>query len=111
MSVFDNAFRAVVGVEGGYTANPLDPGNWTGGKCQIGRCNGTKYGISAASYPSLSIADLTLSDAQVIYRRDYWDKTAGDELPPALALLVFDAAVNSGPTAPPNGSKPRSVSP
>jgi lysozyme family protein len=44
----------------------------------------------------LNIADLTLSDAQVIYRRDYWDKTAGDELPPALALLVFDAAVNSG---------------
>ncbi len=97
MSVFDNAFRAVIGVEGGYTANPLDPGNWTGGKCRIGQCNGTKYGISAASYPTLKIADLTLADAQGIYRRDYWDKTAGDDLPPALALLVFDAAVNSGP--------------
>ena len=61
MSVFDNAFRAVIGVEGGYTANPLDPGNWTGGKCRIGQCNGTKYGISAASYPSLNIAGLTLT--------------------------------------------------
>lgn len=97
MTVFENAFRAVIGVEGGYTANPVDPGNWTGGKCQTGQCKGTKYGISAASYPTLMIADLTLVDAQTIYRRDYWDKTAGDDLPPALALLVFDAAVNSGP--------------
>ena len=97
MSTFDNAFRTVIGVEGGFTANPLDPGNWTGGRCRTGQCNGTKYGISAASYPALDIANLTLSDAQQIYRRDYWDKAAGDSLPPALALLVFDAAVNSGP--------------
>lgn len=97
MSVFDSAFRAVIGVEGGFTANPLDPGNWTGGRCRTGQCNGTKYGISAAAYPALDIASLTLSDAQQIYRRDYWDKTAGDDLPPALAFLVFDASVNSGP--------------
>lgn len=97
MSVFDNAFRAVIGVEGGYTASPLDPGNWTGGKCQVGECKGTKFGVSAAAYPSLDIVNLSLSDAQQIYRRDYWNKTAADQLPPALALLVFDASVNSGP--------------
>ena len=96
MSVFDNAFRAVVGEEGGFTANPADPGNWTGGVCGSGRCSGTKYGISAATYPTLDIAGLTLNDARTIYRRDYWDKVQGDNLPPALALLVFDAAVNSG---------------
>jgi len=96
VSVFENAFKTVVGVEGGYTANPLDPGNWTGGKCRVGQCNGTKFGVSAASYPSLNIASLTLADAQDIYRRDYWNKIVGDQLPPALALLVFDAAVNSG---------------
>jgi lysozyme family protein len=96
MSVYDNAFRAVVGEEGGFTANPADPGNWTGGACGSGRCVGTKYGISAAAYPTLDIAALTLDDAQTIYRRDYWDKMQGDNLPPALALLVFDAAVNSG---------------
>ena len=97
MSVFDDAFRAVIGAEGGYTADPLDPGNWTGGRCRIGQCAGTKYGISAAAYPSLDISALTLSDAQQIYRRDYWQKISGDALPPALSLLVFDAAVNSGP--------------
>ena len=96
MSVFDNAFRTVIDVEGGYTTNPLDPGNWTGGRCRLGQCNGTKYGILAAAYPSVNISTLTLSDAQQIYRRDYWEKVGGDALPPALALLVFDAAVNSG---------------
>lgn len=97
MSVYENAFRAVVGEEGGYTANQADPGNWTGGKCGVGRCNGTKYGISAASYPTVDIPGLSLDDARAIYRRDYWNRVRGDELPPALALLVFDAAVNSGP--------------
>lgn len=97
MSVFENAFRVVVGEEGGYSSNETDPGNWTGGRCGSGRCSGTKYGISAAAYPTLDIAGLSLEGARIIYRRDYWDRVHGDSLPPALALLTFDAAVNSGP--------------
>jgi lysozyme family protein len=97
MSTFDQAFRFVAGEEGGYTDNPADPGNWTGGRCGQGECRGTKFGISAASYPDLDIASLTLDRAQAIYRRDYWDRVAGDQLPPPLALLVFDASVNNGP--------------
>jgi lysozyme family protein len=97
MSVYDNAFRAVIGEEGGFTANPADPGNWTGGGCGRGQCSGTKFGISAAAYPSLDISALSLDDARAIYKRDYWDRIHADDLPPALAALVFDAAVNSGP--------------
>lgn len=97
MTVFDNAFQVVIGEEGGFTANPADPGNWTGGKCQVGRCAGTKYGISAAAYPTVNIANLTLDDAKAIYQRNYWNRVQGDALPPAIALLAFDAAVNSGP--------------
>jgi lysozyme family protein len=96
MSAFDQAFTVVVGEEGGYTANQADPGNWTSGTCGKGECRGTKFGISAASYPTLDIASLTEDQARAIYKRDYWDKVAGDQLPPALALLVFDAAVNNG---------------
>lgn len=95
-SAFARAFRVVVGEEGGYTTNPADPGNWTSGQCGAGRCAGTKFGISAAAYPGLDIAGLSLGDAQAIYRRDYWDRVQGDALPPPLALLVFDAAVNNG---------------
>ena len=94
--VFQKAFQIVVGEEAGYTANPADPGNWTGGRCGGGRCAGTKFGISAAAYPALDIVSLTLEDAQAIYRRDYWEKIEAASLPPPLALLVFDAAVNNG---------------
>lgn len=93
---FAQAFRVVVGEEGGYTANPSDPGNWTTGQCGGGRCAGTKFGISAAAYPGLDIAGITLEDARTLYRRDYWDRVQGDSLPAPLALLVFDAAVNNG---------------
>ncbi len=96
MTAFDQAFRIVVGEEGGLSINPADPGNWTGGACGRGACLGTRYGISAAAYPDLTIAALTLDAARAIYRRDYWDRVEGDDLPPPLALLVFDAAVNNG---------------
>ena len=91
-SAFARAFRVVVGEEGGYTTNPADPGNWTSGQCGAGRCAGTKFGISAAAYPGLDIAGLSLGDAQAIYRRDYWDRVQGDALPPPLALLVNSAS-------------------
>ncbi|PPQ31172.1 hypothetical protein CCS01_17900 [Rhodopila globiformis] len=96
MDVFDQAFKVVLDHEGHYSANPADPGNWTGGRCGAGECRGTNWGISAAAYPQLDIKALTLAEAQEIYRRDYWDKAGCGKLPAALALLVFDAAVTSG---------------
>ena len=96
MTPFDQAFAVVVGHEGGFTKDPRDPGNWTGGAVGQGALHGTRWGISAASYPALDIAALTANEARVIYRRDYWDRVSGNGLPPPLALLVFDAAVNAG---------------
>lgn len=81
---FDQAFETVIGHEGGYVDHPSDPG---------GR---TKYGISQRAYPNEDIPNLTLARAKEIYKRDYWDKVRGDELPDAIALQVFDAAVNQG---------------
>ncbi len=96
MSNFDRMFDIVVGYEGGFTANPADPGNWTGGAIGAGTCRGTCFGISAAAYPEVDIANLTRETARALYRRDYWERISGDRLPPALALLVFDASVNNG---------------
>ena len=56
---FDKAFELLIGHEGGYTTNPKDAGNWTGGKQGVGVNKGTKYGIAANSYPSLDIKNLT----------------------------------------------------
>ncbi len=96
MSSFDRILDVVLGSEGGFTDNPADPGNWTGGRVGIGQCRGTKFGISAAAYPDLDIANLSLDAARMVYRRDYWDRFSGDRLPSDLALLMFDAAVNNG---------------
>lgn len=90
------AFAFTVGQEGGYTNNPLDAGNWTGGACGVGQCNGTNFGISAASYPAVDIANLTAEQAQLIYSQSYWAPIQGDKLPLKLAMVGFDAAVNSG---------------
>jgi lysozyme family protein len=32
-----------------------------------------------------------------LYKKKYWDKVCGDELPTGVDLAVFDLAVNSGP--------------
>ncbi len=98
MSNFDRMFDIVVGHEGGFTDDSADVGNWTGGAVGAGTCRGTKFGISAAAYPDLDIANLTLDDAKAIYQRDHWQHVAGDRLPGPLALLVFDASINNGPS-------------
>jgi lysozyme family protein len=95
---FDRAFAVVVGAEGGYDSNPDDPGNWTGGRVGAGELRGTKYGVSAAAFPSLSIATLTLDQARTIYESRYWQPIHASEVPEPLALLLFDAAVNNGPS-------------
>ena len=84
VSAFDQAFAIVIGEEGGYVHNPADPGGET------------KFGISKRAYPLIDIAALTLERAKAIYHADFWAKIDGDALPPPLALLVFDAAVNNG---------------
>lgn len=91
---FDTAFTRLINSEGGYTDDPNDPGNWTGGRPGVGTLKGTKYGIAANTYPDLDIKNLTLDGAKAIYQRDYWD-ILGDA-DPAIKFQVFDAAVNHG---------------
>jgi lysozyme family protein len=81
---FDLAFEHVINIEGGYVNDPHDPGGET------------RYGISKRAYPNVDIKQLTLAEAKEIYRRDYWSRIRGDELPAGIALCLFDYAVNSG---------------
>lgn len=82
---------------GGWTINPNDPGNWTGGRKGVGQLKGTKYGIAANTYPNLDIKNLTLAEADAIYIRDYWPKAWGDDWPEGFDQVTYDATVNSGP--------------
>lgn len=96
MTGFDLAFERVVGHEGDFTDDPKDRGNWTTGVIGQGQCNGTKYGISAMSYPDLDIKNLTVDRAKLIYKRDFWDRAQADQYDAAIAYQLFDIAVNNG---------------
>ena len=95
---FDTAFERLIGHEGGFSDDPKDPGNWTGGRPGVGKMLGTKYGIAANTYPDIDIKALTLDQAKAIYRRDWWDKIHADQLPGAVAFQLWDFAVNAGIT-------------
>lgn len=93
---FETAFTRLIDVEKGFQADPRDRGNWTGGEPEKGVLKGTKYGISAASYPAEDIKNLTLQRAQLLHRRDYWGPAGCDVVPDGLKFDLFDFAVNSG---------------
>jgi lysozyme family protein len=84
VAAFDVALTFVLKAEGADTNDPHDPGGLT------------RFGIAQTRHPELNVAELTLADAKAIYRRDYWDLIKGDQLPPHVALVVFDTAVNTG---------------
>jgi lysozyme family protein len=93
---FESSFVALLAHEGGLTMDREDRGNWTGGQIGAGVLRGTKYGISAAAYPTEDIAGLTVERAKLLYRRDYWGPAGCDLVPDAIKFDLFDAAVNSG---------------
>ena len=82
--------------EGGYQNVHNDRGNWTGGEVGVGENKGTKYGISAASYPHLDIKNLTMQQADAIYFTDYWQASGADTMAWPACLLVLDTAVLHG---------------
>jgi Glycosyl hydrolase 108 len=83
--------------EGGYSNDRNDPGNWTGGKVGKGELHGTKYGIAANTYPKLDIKNLTIAQAEDMYKRDYWDAYHLGELKSqGIADEFCDEIVNGG---------------
>ena len=95
---FDIAFDMLIGHEGGFQCDPDDTGNWTGGEMGVGELNGTKYGISAASYPDVDIKKITIDDAKKIYFDDYYRTVADMHQSAVMSFVLFDCAVNSGAT-------------
>lgn len=93
---FDEAFRRLIGHEGGYSTDRRDPGNWTGGRVGVGTLKGTKFGLAANTYPNLDIKNLTLAQAKAIYKKDWWDKLGADGMHSAIVFQLWDFAINAG---------------
>lgn len=96
MSLPESVAKHLKAVEGGFQKHPSDPGNYR----PDGTLVGTKYGISARSYPTVNIEALTWEEAALIYVRDFWTPSGAAAAWEAgrrgLALATFDAAVHSG---------------
>lgn len=111
MSNFQKAQAFVKPIEGDYTDQSSDKGNWTGNKVGSGRLIGTKYGISApvlnAYYKSKysreanksDMRDLRYETAVSILKSQYWDKYNLDLVGSYdLQLIIYDGIVNHGGT-------------
>jgi lysozyme family protein len=89
-SAFDVLVEEIFEAEGGRA--PREQERREGGR--------TIYGIFEGAHPEAwANGPPTKEEAREIYRTEYWDRIKGDELnalSPALALVVFDAAVNHG---------------
>lgn len=97
-AAFERAFDLVLKHEGGYINDPRDPG----GKTKFGisdRRDGVTDGLADLNGDGtgdIKIEEVTKEQAAQIYRLDYWESCRCDKLHPALAIALFDTAVNCG---------------
>lgn len=96
---FARALAHVLDMEGGWDDDPYDPGGPTNFGITIrDYASWRGVGLDGGSYGALK-ADLKRiapETVREIYRRRYWDAAQCAALPPALAFMHFDAAVNHG---------------
>lgn len=94
-SGFSRALPRVLAHEGGYVDDPADPGGATnkGITFRVYDAYRTRKGV-----PTRDVRQIHPAEVSDIYRLQYWDAVKGDELPPGLDYVLFDGAVNSGPT-------------
>ena len=90
---WEKSLEAILHHEGGYVNHPEDPG----GETNLGVTRRVYeewirfHGISGKD-----MKDLEVEDVEPIYRKNYWDRVKGDDLPAGLDLCVFDFGVNAG---------------
>lgn len=89
---FDQCLALVLKHEGGFVNNPKDPGGMT----NLGVTK--KVWEEWVSHPvdEPTMKALGPMDVAPLYKKMYWDKIKGDELPSGVDYACFDLAVNSG---------------
>ena len=85
---YQKCIETILHHEGGYVNHPSDPGGET------------NLGVTKRVYEdwggTKDMKDLTVEDVKPIYKKNYWDRVKGDDLPSGLDLCVFDFGVNAG---------------
>lgn len=91
---FERALRNVLRHEGGFSNHPRDPGGATMKGVTQRVYDGYR---SRKGLAKQSVRHITDAEIRDIYKRQYWDRIEGDDLPSGVDYCVFDGAVNSGP--------------
>ena len=89
---FDEAFSLVIKHEGGYVNNPKDPGGMT----NLGVTKKVWEEYVGHEVDEMTMRNLSINDVKPLYKKMYWDKIRGDDLPEGLDYAAFDFSVNSG---------------
>ena len=95
---FDRALALVLRHEGGLSDDPNDPGGITNHGISI-RFAGS-IGLDLDGDGKTTKADIramTPEYAAEIYKMHFWDKYWCSDLPPRIAIALFDGVVNQGP--------------
>jgi lysozyme family protein len=90
---FDMSFDRVMQSEGGYVWDKDD----AGGETNLGVTIGAWGAYLGREIKPGEMKTLTRSDVKPFYKKMYWDKVRGDDLPQGVDYAVFDFAVNAGP--------------
>lgn len=90
---FERCLAETLAHEGGWSDHPSDPG----GATMRGITIGTYAQFKGRKVTKAELRAIGDDEVRTIYRRNYWDKVRGDDLPPGFDLVAFDSAVNSGP--------------
>lgn len=98
----DEAWPTLSQVEGGYSNDPRDTGGETfRGIARNKHPNWIGWpmidAMKGGDFPANALGDPALEELVVaFYRAVFWTKVGADDMPPALALDVFDCGVNCG---------------
>lgn len=92
-SNFAQCFALTLKHEGGYVDDPQDPG----GATNLGVTIGTLSAWLGRQATKAEVRALTPEAVKPIYKKNYWDKVRGDDLPAGVDFACYDFAVNSGP--------------
>jgi lysozyme family protein len=90
---FDKSFEMMIKHEGGFVNHPRDPGGMT----NLGVTKATWEAFTGKKATEADMRALTKEAVKPVYKKNYWDKVRGDQLPSGVDYAVFDYAVNSGP--------------
>ncbi|RAN30617.1 glycoside hydrolase family 108 protein [Hyphomonas pacifica] len=91
------AFAETMAHEGGWSNHPDDPGGMTF-KGITRKAWAVWKGVPVSAISKSDLMAITLEEAQQFYHESYWQPVWGDRLPGGLDFVIWDIAVNSGPS-------------